>query len=84
MIGGRNINHRNFMAKHLEPLIEEEVVEEVIEEDVLEEEPMRKEHPLLAIQNKERLYVTPHIAWSSFEARERLVASIVANIKQSL
>lgn len=52
--------------------------------DVLEAEPMRADHPLLNIKNKENLILTPHVAWASFEARERLVAMIVENIKEFL
>ena len=52
--------------------------------DVLETEPMRADHPLLNIKNKENLILTPHVAWASFEARERLVAMIVENIKDFL
>ncbi|WP_122872913.1 D-2-hydroxyacid dehydrogenase [Campylobacter showae] len=52
--------------------------------DVLETEPMRSDHPLLRIKNKENLILTPHVAWASFEARERLVTMIVENIKEFL
>ena len=52
--------------------------------DVLETEPMRADHPLLRIKNKENLILTPHVAWASFEARQRLVAMIVENIKEFL
>ncbi len=49
--------------------------------DVLAKEPMQKDHPLMNIKAQERLYITPHIAWTSVEARQRLIASIVDNIK---
>ena len=52
--------------------------------DVLETEPMRADHSLLNIKNKENLILTPHVAWASFEARQRLVAMIVENIKEFL
>jgi len=72
-------------------IINEEAVARIIDEknisfglDVLEEEPMRENHPLLSVKNRERLYITPHIAWSSFEARERLIEFIIKNIKRSL
>ena len=52
--------------------------------DVLETEPMRADHPLLNIKNKENLILTPHVAWASFDARERIVAMIVENIKEFL
>jgi glycerate dehydrogenase len=50
--------------------------------DVLSKEPMEKDYPLLKIKAKERLYITPHIAWTSVEARQRLIASVIDNIKQ--
>lgn len=49
--------------------------------DVLAKEPMKPSHPLLSIKHPERLYITPHIAWTSREARERLIASTIENIK---
>ncbi len=52
--------------------------------DVLVKEPMKIPHPLLAVKHPERLYITPHIAWTSVEARERLVAATVENIKTFL
>lgn len=50
--------------------------------DVLAKEPMEKNHPLMNIKAKERLYITPHIAWASVEARKTLIASVIDNIKQ--
>lgn len=49
--------------------------------DVLSKEPMKVAHPLLSIKHPERLYITPHIAWTSREARERLIAATIENIK---
>ncbi|QKF92997.1 D-2-hydroxyacid dehydrogenase [Campylobacter sp. CCUG 57310] len=49
--------------------------------DVLESEPMRQNHPLLSIKNKENLIITPHVAWASKEAREKLINLIVKNIE---
>lgn len=49
--------------------------------DVLAAEPMKTPHPLLALKHPERLYITPHIAWTSREARERLIAATLENIK---
>lgn len=49
--------------------------------DVLTKEPMKTPHPLLGVVHPERLYITPHIAWTSREARERLIASTIENIK---
>ena len=49
--------------------------------DVLEKEPVTKENPLLHVKAKERLLMTPHIAWASKESRERLVEGICRNIE---
>jgi len=49
--------------------------------DVLEKEPMLEDHPLKKVKAQDRLYITPHIAWTSVEARERLIASTIENIK---
>jgi glycerate dehydrogenase len=50
--------------------------------DVLEREPMIQNHPLLNIQNKNQLLITPHIGWASIESRKRLVDAIFNNIKE--
>ena len=49
--------------------------------DVLEKEPMTDPHPLTNIKHQERLYITPHIAWASVEARETLIAKVIENIR---
>jgi len=68
-------------------IINEEAIAKVIDEkyiyfglDVLTKEPMREDHPLLSVKNKENLYITPHIAWTSVEARDKLIASVIENI----
>ncbi|HHH36069.1 MAG TPA: 2-hydroxyacid dehydrogenase [Gammaproteobacteria bacterium] len=48
--------------------------------DVLSMEPPRGDHPLLA-PDVPRLIVTPHIAWASREARQRLVEEMAENIR---
>lgn len=48
--------------------------------DVLIEEPPRHGNPLLAA-DLPNLIVTPHIAWASREARQRLVDGVAANIR---
>jgi len=50
--------------------------------DVLAKEPMQKDHPLMKIKAQERLYITPHIAWTSVEARAKLIESVIDNIRQ--
>lgn len=49
--------------------------------DVFEQEPIDPESPLLKIPDKDRLYMTPHIAYASVEARERLMKIICDNIE---
>ncbi len=69
-------------------IINEEAVAKIIDEknlsfglDVLTKEPMIQNHPLLSVKNKDSLYITPHIAWTSIEARNKLIASVIENIK---
>lgn len=50
--------------------------------DVLAPEPIAKENPLLHIEHPDRLLITPHIAWTSIEARQKLLEGIVANIDE--
>ena len=71
-------------------IVNEEAVARVIDEknvsfglDVLAKEPMKENHPLLSVKNRDKLYITPHIAWASVEARDRLIASVAQNIKES-
>lgn len=49
--------------------------------DVLSKEPMQKDHVLTKVKAQDRLYITPHIAWTSVEARDKLIASVIENIK---
>ena len=46
--------------------------------DVMEQEPPQKENPLFGEPNA---YLTPHIAWATYEARERLNKQVAANVK---
>ncbi len=48
--------------------------------DVLESEPMRANHPLLGIKNKQNLIITPHIAFASEESMARLVKMVFENL----
>lgn len=49
--------------------------------DVLEQEPPSQDHPLLQYaQQQHNLLLTPHIAWASVAARQRLIAIIAENI----
>lgn len=46
--------------------------------DVMSKEPPRADNPLLS---QARAYLTPHIAWATFEARQRLMKIAVENVK---
>lgn len=50
--------------------------------DVLCEEPMSRDNPLLSIKDSRRLFITPHIAWASVEARTNLMNIILEQIKE--
>ncbi len=52
--------------------------------DVIDKEPIEADNPLLGIKDKDRLIITPHIAWSSLEARNRLMNEIALNIQSFL
>jgi len=49
--------------------------------DVLSKEPPESDHPLLQAKN---CFITPHIAWATLAARERLLKQTVENIKAFL
>ena len=49
--------------------------------DVFEVEPIALDNPLVSTKNKERLVLTPHIAWASVEARNRLFKEVLNNIR---
>lgn len=50
--------------------------------DVLSAEPMRPDNPLLNVQDKDRLLITPHIAWAAVESRQRLMRIIANQIRE--
>ncbi|MGN1375427.1 MAG: D-2-hydroxyacid dehydrogenase [Prevotella sp.] len=68
------------------PLVNEHDVAKALESgqlggygaDVLCEEPPSADNPLLSAPN---VYITPHIAWATFEARRRLVDIATDNVK---
>ena len=49
--------------------------------DVFDKEPLPADSPLLKATNKEKLVLTPHVAWAGYEARTRLVHEMYSNIK---
>ena len=52
--------------------------------DVLSAEPAQADNPLMHVKKKDRLFITPHIAWASVESRRVLVSKIARNIKEFL
>lgn len=68
------------------PLVDEQAVAEALASgrlgaygaDVMENEPPAADNPLLAQPNA---FITPHIAWATVEARQRLVDICVDNLK---
>ncbi len=69
-------------------IVNEEAVAKLVDEknisfglDVFTKEPLDEKSPLLSVKNKQRLYLTPHIAWTSVEAREKLIDGVISNIK---
>ena len=49
--------------------------------DVMEQEPINADNPLLKLFDKEKILITPHMAWASRESRELLVEKLARNIE---
>lgn len=70
------------------PIIVDEDLARAIDEDIIggaasdvfKVEPIPADSPLLNIKNKDKIVLTPHIAWASEEARNRLFADLLENI----
>lgn len=70
-------------------LIDEKAVADALKEnkisafcaDVLSSEPPHPDNPLLHAPN---VYITPHIAWATFEARKRLMDLAASNLRSYL
>lgn len=52
--------------------------------DVLTIEPMSPENPLRALKDSRKLFITPHIAWASVEARTKLMDIIFDQIQDEM
>ena len=50
--------------------------------DVLKEEPMSPDNPLLKIKDSRKLFITPHVAWASVEARTKLMGIILEQVHE--
>lgn len=72
------------------PIVVEQDLYEALEDgdiaaaglDVLCQEPMLPDNPLLQIKDSRKLYITPHVAWASVEARTKLMNIILGQIKE--
>ena len=70
-------------------IVDEQALAQAIDEDriagaaldVFSLEPMAADSPLLKVRRKEKLFMTPHIAWASREARQRLITRTAQNIR---
>lgn len=70
------------------PIVVEEDLARAIDEnkirgaalDVFEVEPININSSLLTMKNKDKIILSPHIAWASVEARERLFNEVIENI----
>ncbi len=68
------------------PLVDDDAVAKALHDgrlggygaDVMTVEPPSADNPLISAP---RAYLTPHIAWATFEARQRLLATCVANVE---
>ena len=52
--------------------------------DVMETEPLPASSPLFNVKDPEKLLLTPHMAWASVEARQRLVNEVALNLEAFL
>ena len=53
-----------------------------IDIDVYQKEPIPLDQPYLKAKHPERIFLTPHIAWYSVEARDSLAHEMAENIKK--
>lgn len=70
------------------PIINEDALAKALKEewiaaaglDVLTVEPMHPNNPLIEINDSTKLIITPHIAWATVEARQRVTEEVYQNI----
>lgn len=72
-------------------IIDEDALAAVLDEkpiraalDVLEKEPMKLNHPFFAVKNQQNLLVTPHVAFASKTAMDKLLDITLENFKEWL
>lgn len=74
------------------PIVNEEALYKALSEDwiagagldVLTVEPMAASNPLSKIKDSTKLIITPHIAWATVEARQRVTDEVYKNIEAYL
>lgn len=72
------------------PIVKEEALKIALDEDkiagagidVFDKEPLAATSPLMNIKNKDKIVMTPHIAWASVEARKRLIDMMIDNFSR--
>ena len=52
--------------------------------DVFGQEPINPDNPLLQVTNRDKLVLTPHVAWASIESRTSLIEKVGQNIREFL
>lgn len=70
------------------PIVDEHALTKALKEDwigaagldVINVEPMEATNPLIEIQDSTKLVITPHIAWATIEARQRVTEEVYKNI----
>ena len=50
--------------------------------DVLAQEPISEDCPLRNVREKDRLLITPHVAWAAVESRQRLMQIVAGQIRE--
>ncbi len=50
--------------------------------DVFAQEPLPEDHPYLKMRHPERMRFSPHIAWASIEARNRVIEFMAENVRK--
>jgi len=50
--------------------------------DVMTQEPIPPDHPFFDVKNPEKIFITPHVAWASIEARVKLVDIVCDHIRE--
>lgn len=71
------------------PIVNENALAKALKEDVIAAagldvisvEPMLPENPLYEIKDSTKLIITPHIAWATIEARQRVTDEVYKNIE---